>query len=152
MNNYQSLNKSRENLSRGSLTIQQYCFLHFADCSFQKVFISKNFPTSTIICLMPPSRAPFTRGTTIISYSGCLSLVSQANCLYLASFSNLLASMFHCWGHAMSQIHIFFFALSSRVKSGLLVVVVLRRWNSKSHKSFPLSFSSTAPHSHRSLY
>ena len=52
--------------------------------------------------------------------------------------SNLLASMFHCWGHAMSQIHIIFFALSSRVKSGLLAIVVLRRWNSKSHNSYLL--------------
>ena len=34
--------------------------------------------------------------------------------------------MCHCWGHAMSQIHIFYFALSSRVKSSLLPIVVLR--------------------------
>ena len=51
----------------------------------------------------------------------------------------------------MSQIHIVFFALYSRVKSGLLAVVVLRRRNLKSHMSFPLLFSNTIPHSHRSL-
>ena len=51
----------------------------------------------------------------------------------------------------MPQIHIVFFALYSRVKSGLLAVVVLRRWNSKSHTSFPLLFSNTIPHSQRSL-
>ena len=60
--------------------------------------------------------------------------------------------MFRCWGHAMLQVHIFFFALSSRVNSGLLTVVVLRRWNSKSHTNFPLSFSSTIPRSHHSLH
>ena len=70
----------------------------------------------------------------------------------MVSFSNLLASMFRCWGHSMSQIHLFFFALSSNVKSGLFAVVFLRRWNSKSHTSFHLLFSNTAPRSYRSLY
>ena len=59
--------------------------------------------------------------------------------------------MFRCWGHAMLQIHIFFFAWSSRVKSGPLAVVVFHRWNSKSHSSFP-SFSNIISRSHRSLY
>ena len=53
--------------------------------------------------------------------------------------------MFCCWGHSMSQIHIFFFALYSSVKSGLLAILVLLRWNSKSHTSFPISYSSFLP-------
>ena len=52
----------------------------------------------------------------------------------------------------MLQIYIFFFALSSRVKSGLLAVLFLRRRNSKSHTSFPLSFCNTVPRSHHSFY
>ena len=52
----------------------------------------------------------------------------------------------------MSQIQIFLSAFSSKIKSGLLAVVVFRRWNSKSHTSFALSFSSTVPLSHRCLY
>ena len=72
----------------------------------------------------------------------------------MVSFSNLLASMFRCWEHAMLQIHIIFFALSSRVKSGLLVESPYEFSSSrlKAHTSFPLSFSNTVLHSHRFLY
>ena len=85
-------------------------------------------------------------------YPARLSLVSKASCRYFANFLSCFVAIFCCCGQAISQIQIFFFSLSSSIKSGLLAVVVFRSLNSKSQTSFPCSFSSTAPHSHCSLY
>ena len=57
-------------------------------------------------------------------YSLRLSLISNANCWYFVLLSFILVSMFLSCGHAMSQIQIVFFCLSSNVKSGRLDVVV----------------------------
>ena len=57
-----------------------------------------------------------------------------------------------CCGHAISQIHIFFYSFSFNMRSGLLDVVVFQRLNSKFHNSFALSFSITVPLFHRSSY
>ena len=81
-----------------------------------------------------------------------LSLVSKASCQYFVNFLSRFVVIFCCCGQAISQIQIFFFSLSSSIKLGLLAIVVFRSLNSKSQTSFPRSFSSTAPHSHRSLY
>ena len=81
--------------------------------------------TSCNTCFIPPSRAPITMGTIVILYPGLLSLNSNASCQYFATFSFLLAAIFVCCRHAISQIQIFFFSLSSNTKSGLLDVVVL---------------------------
>ena len=60
--------------------------------------------------------------------------------------------MLFCCGHAMSQIQIFLSVFSSKIKSGLLAVVVFRRWNSKSRTRFTLSFSRTVTLSRRCSY
>ena len=52
----------------------------------------------------------------------------------------------------MLHIQIRFSPFSSRIKSGLLAVVVFRRGNSKSQTSFAFPFFRTVPHSHRSFY
>ena len=85
-------------------------------------------------------------------YPARLSLVSKASCRYFVNFLSRFVAIFCCCGQAISQIQIFFFSLSSSIKSGLLAVVVFRSLNSKSQTSFPRLFSSTAPRSHRSLY
>ena len=85
-------------------------------------------------------------------YPARLSLVSKASCRYFVNFLSHFVAIFCCCGQAISQIQIFFFSLSSSIKSGLLAVVVFRSLNSKSQTSFPRSFSSTAPRSHHSLY
>ena len=85
-------------------------------------------------------------------YPARLSLVSKATCRYFVNFLSRFVAIFCCCGQAISQIQIFFFSLSSSIKSGLLAVVVFRSLNSKSQTSFPRSFYSTALRSHRSLY
>ena len=49
------------------------------------------------------------------------------------------------FGHTMTQIQIFLSVFNSKIKSGLLTVVVFCRWNTKFHTSFALLFSSTVP-------
>ena len=85
-------------------------------------------------------------------YHAHLSLVSKASCWYFVNFLSRFVAIFCCCGQAISQIQIFFFSLSSSIKSGLLAVAVFRSLNSKSQTSFPHSFSSAAPRSHHSLY
>ena len=87
-----------------------------------------------------------------LRWSPHVSLVLKASCLYFVNFSSRFVAIFCCCGQAISQIQIFFFSLSSNIRSGLLTVVVFRKLNSKSQTSFLCSFSNTAPHSHRSLY
>ena len=126
-------------------------------CISQIVFclislFSKIIPKSFAIGHIPPPMAPIIKGTTMTLYPAGLSLVSKASCQYFVNFLSCLVAIFCCCGQAISQIQIFFFSLSSSIKSGLLAIVVFLRLNSKSQTSFPRSFSSTAPHSHRSLY
>ena len=64
-------------------------------------------------------------------YPGHLSLISNANCLYFVNFSILFVSMFRCCGHAMSHIKIFLSSFISRIRSGLLEVIVLHRRDNK---------------------
>ena len=85
-------------------------------------------------------------------YPGRLSLVLKASCQYFVNFLSRFVAIFCCCGQAILQIQIFFFSLSCSIKSGLLAVVVFCSLNSKSQTSFPCSFSSTAPRSHRSFY
>ena len=82
-------------------------------------------------------------GTIVILYPGLLSLNSNASCRYFVTFSFLLDAIFACCGHAISQIQIFFFSLSSNTKSGLLDVVVFHKLNSKSQTNLALLFSKT---------
>ena len=70
------LNKSRENLSRGNLSVDQNYFLHFTDCLFQKVFIFKNFSHIDHYLSNATTEGSNYQGTTIILCSGCLSLDS----------------------------------------------------------------------------
>ena len=81
-----------------------------------------------------------------------VSLSSNASCWYIVSFSCLFASMFCCCGHVMSHIQIFLSSFRSRIRSGLLYVVVFHKLSSMSQISFAFSFSSTVPCSYRSLY
>ena len=80
------------------------------------------------------------------------SFVSNASCLYFINFSVLFAPMLFFCGHAMSQIQIFFSVFNSKIYSCLLAVASFRRWNSNSHTSFTLLFSSTVSLSHRCSY
>ena len=89
----------------------------------------------------------------------------------LSCFESELSVLFHllcslcqilfCWGHATSHIKIFLSLFNSKIKSDLLnlfykikfyLVAVFRKWNSKSHTSFALSFSSTVSLSHHCSY
>ena len=52
----------------------------------------------------------------------------------------------------MSHIHIYFFSLSSSIRSGLLAAVVFCKLNSKSHYNLARAFSKTCSLVHLSLY
>ena len=93
-----------------------------------------------------------TMGTIVILYPCLLSLNSNASCQYLVTFAFLLAAIFACCRHTISQIQIFFLCLSSNIKSGLLDVVVLLKLNSKSYTNLALLFYKTCPLAQFSLY
>ena len=145
------LSKSQENLSRVCLIVHQYCFLHFADCSFQKVSIFKIF-SHINHCLSNAT----TQGSNYQGYSHnfvfglSVQICRQTICIWLV-FLIFQPQCSVVEGMSCCKSTFFFFALSSRVKPCLLAIVVLHRWNSKSHSSFPL-FSNTISRSHRSLY
>ena len=134
-----------------SLSIRT-AFCITATTSSNSLLLLKIFFKSTFSAFILPPNAPTTTGTTYISKPGRCSLVSNASCLYFVNFSVLFDPMLFCCGHAMSQIQIFLSVFSSKIKSGLLAIVVFRRWNSKSHTSLALSFSSAVPLSHRCSY
>ena len=106
-----------------------------SECSLNTLSTRRN------ISFIPPPRAPITTGTIIVLYPGLLSLNSNASCQYFVTFSFLLAAIFACCRHAISQIQTFFFSLSSNTKSGLLDVAVFRKLNSKSQTNLALLFS-----------
>ena len=108
--------------------------------------------TSLNNSFIPPPRAPITMETIVMLHPGLLSLNSNASYRYFATFSFLLAAIFACCGHAISQIQIFFLSLSSNTRSGLLDVVVLRKLNSKFQTNLALLFSKTCPLTQFSLY
>ena len=85
-------------------------------------------------------------------YPAHLSLVSKASCQYFVNVLSHFVAIFCCCRQAILQIQIFFFSSSFSIISGLLAIVVFLCLNSKSQTSFPHSFSSATPCSHRSLY
>ena len=109
------------------------------------LLLPKIFFKLTFSAFVPPLNALTTRETTYILWHGRRSLVSNASCLYFVNFSVVFAPMLLRFGHTMTQIQIFLSVFNSKIKSGLLTVVVFCRWNTKSHTSFALFFSSTVP-------
>ena len=105
---------------------------------------SKIFFKSNLNALVQPSKAPTTYFVTWTSFSRLECDLSILRRL----LSPLCTNVFLLWTRHVTQIQIFWSILSSKIKSGLLAVVVFRKWNSKSHTSFALLFSSTVPLSH----
>ena len=85
-----------------SLSINIVFCIPLATC-FANLFLFQTFDNSTITLFIPPPNAPIINGITVILYPGLLSLNSYANCVYVVSFSYRFASMFCCWGQAISQ-------------------------------------------------
>ena len=132
--------------------VSLYCFLHFTDSLLFNIIILEN--RSQVLCDLTHSA---TKGASYQRHNhdiiSCTSLSSfESELPVLCYFLSHFVAIFCCCGQAISQIQIFFFSLSSSIKSDLLAIVVFRSLNSKSQTSFPHSFSSIAPCSHRSLY
>ena len=85
-------------------------------------------------------------------YPGLHCFNSNASCQYFVTSSFLLAAIFACCGHAISQIQIFFLSLSSNTKSGLPDVVGFCKLSSKSQTNLALLFSKTCPFAQFSSY
>ena len=128
-----------------SLSIRTvFCII--ATTSSNSLLLLKIFFKSTFGPFISLSNAPTMARTTWILQPRRCSLALNTSCPYFFNFSVLFAPMLFCCEHAMSQMQIFLSVSISKIKSGLLAVVVSCRWNSKSHTSFALLFSSTVPY------
>ena len=112
--------------------------------------------TSFFICSfsfsIPPPKHPTTKGIISTTKPTRLLRISNANSWYFCNFLLRFCATFASSGQAISAIQIIHPSASSRVRSGLLAVVVFLILYSKSNTSFLPGFSMTVPFFHPVLY